>query len=60
MPSFSMTVTLEFKGKPMYVSYVRQIKTHTYNEAVYRGECHNIYYITRMSYKIADNKITRI
>jgi hypothetical protein len=46
------TVTPEFKGKPGYVSYVRQIKVHTYNNSVYRDECHNLYYITRMCYKI--------
>jgi hypothetical protein len=26
---------------------------------MYRGECHNPYYITRMSYKITDDKISR-
>jgi hypothetical protein len=31
-------------------------KIHTYNKSVYRYECHKLYYITRMSYKITDNK----
>jgi hypothetical protein len=36
-----------------------QIKYHTYNDSMYRDECHNIYYITRMSYNIIDDRINR-
>jgi hypothetical protein len=43
-------VTPRFKGKSKRISYVRQNKIHTYNDSVYRDECHNLYYITRMSY----------
>jgi hypothetical protein len=39
----------------MYVS----IKFQIYNDLIYRDECHNPYYITRMSYKITDDKISR-
>jgi hypothetical protein len=49
-------VTPGFKGKPRHVSYVRQIEIDTYNNSMYRDECHKLYYITRMSYKIANNK----
>jgi hypothetical protein len=31
-------------------------KINTNNDSVYRDECHNLYYITKMSYKIVDNK----
>jgi hypothetical protein len=36
---------------------MRKIKIHTYNDSVYRDECHKLYYIARMSYKIAENII---
>jgi hypothetical protein len=49
-------ITTGFRGNPGCVSYVRQIEIHTYNDSVYRDECHKLYYITRMSYKIANNK----
>jgi hypothetical protein len=48
------------KGKLGCVSYVRQVKIYTYNDSMYRDECRDLYYITIMSYKIANNKITRI
>jgi hypothetical protein len=31
-------------------------KINTYNDSVYRDECHKLYYITKMPYKISDNK----
>jgi hypothetical protein len=54
--SDTTSVTSRFKGKPGCVSYVRQIKIHTYNDSVYRDKRHNLYYITKMSYKVVDNK----
>jgi hypothetical protein len=50
------SVTPEIKDKSGCISYVRQIKLHTYNDSVYRDECYNLYYITRRAYKINDNK----
>jgi hypothetical protein len=52
-------VTPGFKGKYRCISYMRQIKMYTDNDSVYREECHQLYYITRISYKITDSKITR-
>jgi hypothetical protein len=52
----SSVVTPESKDKSGCISYVRQRKLHTYNDLVYRDECHNHYYITRMSYKVTNNK----
>jgi hypothetical protein len=31
-------------------------KNNTYNDSAYRDKCHKLYYITKMSYNIADNK----
>jgi hypothetical protein len=53
-------VTPQFKGKSRCISYTRQIEIHTCNKSVYRDECHQPYYITRMSYKITDNRIKQI
>jgi hypothetical protein len=47
--------TSEFKGNPVCVSYVRQQKIHTYSDSMYRDECHNLYYIMKIS-KITNNK----
>jgi hypothetical protein len=44
-------VTPGFKGKSRCISYVRQIKIYTYNDSVYRDKRHQLYYITRISYK---------
>jgi hypothetical protein len=49
-------VTTGFKGKSGCVSNMRQIEIHAYNDSVYRDECHKLYFITRISYKITDNK----
>jgi hypothetical protein len=35
---------------------VRQIDNRTYNDSMYRDECHKLYYKIRMYYKIADSK----
>jgi hypothetical protein len=49
-------VTPGFKGQT-WVRLIRApIKINTYNDSVYRDECHNLYYITKISYKITDNK----
>jgi hypothetical protein len=37
-------------------TYGRQIKLHTYNDSMYKDKCYNLYYITRISYKIIDIK----
>jgi hypothetical protein len=50
-------VTPVFKAKSRYISYVRYNQVHTYNDSVYRDEYHNLYYITRMYYKIANDKL---
>jgi hypothetical protein len=43
-----------------YASHMcAKIKYHTYNDSWYRDECHNLYYITRMYYKIIGNKLNR-
>jgi hypothetical protein len=36
-----------------------KIKYHTYNDSKYEVECHSLYYLTRLSYKITDNKLNR-
>jgi hypothetical protein len=42
------------------VSYIcAKIKFYTYNDSVYRDKCHNLYFITRMFYKLTDDKINR-
>jgi hypothetical protein len=48
-------VTPKIKDKSECISYVRQIKLHTYNDSAYSDEYYSLYYITRMSYKITDN-----
>jgi hypothetical protein len=29
-----------------------KIKSHTYDDSVYRNQCHNLYYIMKFLYKI--------
>jgi hypothetical protein len=48
---FWKNVTPGFKDKFGCVSYVRQIKNHTYDDTIYRDKCHKLYYIARISYK---------
>jgi hypothetical protein len=31
-------------------------KVNIYNDSVYKDECHKLYYITKIPYKINDNK----
>jgi hypothetical protein len=50
------TVTPEFEGQTRVHLIYAQNKINTYNDSVYRDECHKHYYVTKMSYNITDNK----
>ena len=49
----------DLRANPGVNQMCARMKSHTYDDSVYRDECHNFYYITIMSYKITDNKIDR-
>jgi hypothetical protein len=55
-PTLPLCVTPGFKWQTQECLIYAPIKINTYNDSLYRDECHNIYYITKMSYKLNDNK----
>jgi hypothetical protein len=47
----------DLRANPDTSHMCAKIKYHTYNDSMYRDECHNLHYMTRNSCKITDNKI---